>query len=172
MRDRLSGVQSMAVVEPLGVGREVARQFGQGCVPRQFGKLRQGRADVIAEPVPAVGQQPAAALLEKGGCGGRLVAEEVFAGVGEGVGGVVNIEDLGAVAELPPCGVPDSRGAVAEDGDCGSIGDPEAVGPSAPMGGEVVDRLDRRERHPGRRRRQVAVVPFRGGRRCAPFAVR
>ena len=38
------------------------------------------------------------------------------------------------------------------------------------MGGEVVDRLDRRERHPGRRCRQVAVVPFRGGCRLAPFA--
>ncbi len=38
------------------------------------------------------------------------------------------------------------------------------------MGGEVVDRLDRREREPGRRPRQVAVVPSRRGRGFAAFA--
>src|SRR5207244_2462516 len=39
-----------------------------------------------------------------------------------------------------------------------------------PAGGEVVDRLDRREGHPRRGRRQLTLVPLGGRGRLAPLA--
>lgn len=117
----------MAVVQPLGVSGEVARQLAQGRVSRQFRGLRQGRSDVVAEPGPAVGQQQFAALLQPGRRGGRPIAEERFARVGDMFGGVKNVENLGAIAELACRRVPDPLGAVTQNADRGSVGDPSPL---------------------------------------------
>lgn len=167
--ERLACVQPMAVVQPSGVRCEVARQLAQRRMAGQLGGLLQCRPDVIAEPGPAVGQQQSAALLQPGRRRGRPLAEEAFARIGDGLGRMVDVEDLVTIAELPRRGIPDRFGPVPQDRDRPPVGDPQPVRPLAPAGGEVVDRLDRREGGPCRWGGQVAPVPTRSRRAKMPI---
>ena len=112
--DRLARVQPMAIVQPLGVRREVARQLAQRRVAGQLGGLRQRRPDVVAQPGPAVGQQQRAALLQPGRRRGRPLAEEALARVGDVLGRVVDVQDPAAAGELLGRGVPDPRRPVPQ----------------------------------------------------------
>ena len=117
----------------------------------------------------------AAALLQPARRRGGPLAEEALARVGDVLGRVVDVEHPAAAGQLLGRGVPDPRRPVAQRRDRRRVGQPQPGRPRAQPGGEPLDRLDRRERHPRRRRPAASGCPTpppwpsrpaRVGRRC------